>query len=434
MKKSLIITAALLALASCGLKEEFQPVFTGKYPAPEPERYWSDEDFGRITSIADLVSGYTIGQPKVLGSTVIKGTVSTTDRPGNFYKSFYIQDETGGIEIKVGKNGLYNDYLLGQTVYVDCEDLTLGMYGYKSGNYGGMGMAQLGFSDPSGSYETSYMEIPLLIDAHVLRGNPSELHPVTPAVITSASQLPDPKTATQATNKLIGSMVTLKGLTYGNEVFCLLYLDSNQDKKSYTNRVFLSSSNSSDPTCGITTWAMSKEKMTEYLYSGIWDECKVGSGNTNAEYTARDTTTAGDTLLIVGRNCELGETIYVKPDSTVFLGDEWEVGDSLLVKRHWEIGDIITVGSYKGLRGKYDASINGFNGIEKTAYSVSQYFKLGSTDIQIRTSGFCKFCDVEIDPDVLSGRATIDVTGVLTLYQGSFQLVVNNIDDIKVNR
>ena len=383
MKKSLIITAALLALSSCGLKEEFQPVFTGKYPAPEPERYWSDEDFGRITSIADLVSGYTIGQPKVLGSTVIKGTVSTTDRPGNFYKSFYIQDETGGIEIKVGKNGLYNDYLLGQTVYVDCEDLTLGMYGYKSGNYGGMGMAQLGFSDPSGSYETSYMEIPLLIDAHVLRGNPSELHPVTPAVITSASQLPDPKTATQATNKLIGSMVTLKGLTYGNEVFCLLYLDSNQDKKSYTNRVFLSSSNSSDPTCGITTWAMSKEKMTEYLYSGIWDECKVGSGNTYAED---------------------------------------------------EEGNTLTVGSYRGENGLYDASINGFNGIERTAYSVSQYFKLGSTDIQIRTSGFCKFCDVEIDPDVLSGRATIDVTGVLTLYQGSFQLVVNNIDDITVNR
>ena len=383
MKKSLIITAALLALASCGLKEEFQPVFTGKYPAPEPERYWSDEDFGRITSIADLVSGYTIGQPKVLGSTVIKGTVSTTDRPGNFYKSFYIQDETGGIAIKVGKNGLYNDYLLGQTVYVDCEDLTLGMYGYKSGNYGGMGMAQLGFSDPSGSYETSYMEIPLLIDAHVLRGNPSELHPVTPAVITSASQLPNPKTATQATSKLIGSMVTLKGLTYGNEVFCLLYLDSNQDKKSYTNRVFLSSSNSSDPTCGITTWAMSKEKMTEYLYSGIWDECKVGSGNTYAED---------------------------------------------------EEGNTLTVGSYRGENGLYDASINGFNGIERTAYSVSQYFKLGSTDIQIRTSGFCKFCDVEIDPDVLSGRATIDVTGVLTLYQGSFQLVVNNIDDITVNR
>ena len=379
MKKNIILAlSAILAFASC---EEFQPVFTGEYDKPQPQE---PVVMTPNITIADITSYYTKGKPYTfVENLIIGGQISTTDQPGNFYKSFYIQDETGGIEIKVGKNGLYNDYLLGQTIYVDCEDLTLGMYGYKSGNYGGMGMAQLGFSDPSGSYETSYMEIPLLIDAHVLRGNPSELHPVTPAVITSASQLPNPKTATQATSKLIGSMVTLKGLTYGNEVFCLLYLDSNQDKKSYTNRVFLSSSNSSDPTCGITTWAMSKEKMTEYLYSGIWDECKVGSGSTYAED---------------------------------------------------EEGNTLTVGSYRGENGLYDASINGFNGIERTAYSVSQYFKLGSTDIQIRTSGFCKFCDVEIDPDVLSGKATIDVTGVLTLYQGSFQLVVNNIDDITVNR
>lgn len=380
--KPIAIVIAAAAFCSC---DEFGPVFTGKYDEPADERIYTDADFAAQTriTIKELKAMYKDGPVKITDDLVIKGQVTTSDASGNFYKSFYIQDETGGIEIKVGKNGLYNDYLLGQTVYVDCEDLTLGMYGYKSGNYGGMGMAQLGFSDPSGSYETSYMEIPLLIDAHVLRGNPSELHPVTPAVITSASQLPNPKTATQATSKLIGSMVTLKGLTYGNEVFCLLYLDSNQDKKSYTNRVFLSSSNSSDPTCGITTWAMSKEKMTEYLYSGIWDECKVGSGNTYAED---------------------------------------------------EEGNTLTVGSYRGENGLYDASINGFNGIERTAYSVSQYFKLGSTDIQIRTSGFCKFCDVEIDPDVLSGKATIDVTGVLTLYQGSFQLVVNNIDDITVNR
>ena len=382
MKPIYLTLLAAAALAGCNPAEEWGPVF-GLENGSMPEEFHPVRKTANI-SIQDLCKTYTTKYPRAMtGNYIIEGKVISTDQPGNFYKSFYIQDETGGIEIKVGKNGLYNDYLLGQTVYVDCEDLTLGMYGYKSGNYGGMGMAQLGFSDPSGSYETSYMEIPLLIDAHVLRGNPSELHPVTPAVITSASQLPNPKTATQATSKLIGSMVTLKGLTYGNEVFCLLYLDSNQDKKSYTNRVFLSSSNSSDPTCGITTWAMSKEKMTEYLYSGIWDECKVGSGNTNAED---------------------------------------------------EEGNTLTVGSYRGENGLYDASINGFNGIERTAYSVSQYFKLGSTDIQIRTSGFCKFCDVEIDPDVLSGRATIDVTGVLTLYQGSFQLVVNNIDDITVNR
>lgn len=374
MKKIFVYAAALAVLASCGLKEEFEPVFTGKYPAPAPYQVYDDSDFGKIMTIAELAAQYKIGEPMLLGtkgSAVIKGVVSTTDQPGNFYKSFYIQDATGGIEIKAGKNGLYNDYLPGQTVYVDCEGLTLGMYGYKDGSYGGMGMVQLGFSDPSGSYETSYLESPLLIDSHLFRGDPTNLKKVTPYALSSASELPDAKTATQATSKLIGSLVTLKGLTYGKEVFCLLYLDSKKDKSSPENRVFLSSSNNSaDHTCGITTLAMSKEKMVEYIKSGVWDVCKVGSGST-----------------------------YPKDEN----------------------GQYITLGSLKG-DGTYPT-------VEKAAYSVSQYFKLGSTDIQIRTSGFSKFGDLEIPKDVLDGTKKINCTGVLTLYQGSFQVVVNSQAD-----
>lgn len=60
---------------------------------------------------------------------------------------------------------------------------------------------------------------------------------------------------------------------------------------------------------------------------------------------------------------------------------------------------------------------------------MSQYFKLGSTDIQIRTSGFSKFGDLEIPKDVLDGTKKINCTGVLTLYQGSFQVVVNSQAD-----
>ena len=74
-----------------------------------------------------------------------------------------------------------------------------------------------------------------------------------------------------------------------------------------------------------------------------------------------------------------------------------------------------------------------YPGVEKAAYSVSQYFKMGSREIQIRTSGYCKFSDVEIPESVLSGNKTIDVTGILTLYQGSIQFTVNSLDDIKIN-
>ena len=54
--------------------------------------------------------------------------------------------------------------------------------------------------------------------------------------------------------------------------------------------------------------------------------------------------------------------------------------------------------------------------------------------MQIRTSGYCRFADTEIDPAVLSGDKTINVTGILTLYQGRIQVTVNNITDITVNQ
>ena len=428
MKKILTFAAAILALFSCGLKEEFQPVFTGQNQSPEGYKYYTDADFGQIMTIRELVSKYETGKPVKLTSGVIKGVVTTTDRPGNFYKSLYIQDATGGIELKLGKNGLYNDYLVGQTIYVDCADLTLGMYGYKSGNYGGMGMAQLGFADPSGQYETSYLEIPLLIDSHILRGNPAELHPVEPKVITSESELPDGKSATQATDDIVGSLVTLKGLTYGKEVFCLLYLDSNKDKKSYQNRVFLSpSNNEADPTCGITTWAMSKEKMTSYVTSGIWDVCKVGSGNTFDNNPDGTVKTLGSPTV--------KRLYYVAKED--YDQDAYETLVRTLKEKSLNFKNVKSGFATEGLEMDdelglfYDES---YPGIEKAANSISQYFKLGSKEIQIRTSGYCRFCDVEIDPDVLAGKATIDVTGILTLYQGSIQFVVNNISDIKVNK
>ena len=371
MKKLFFIAAAIVALASCeALKEEFTPVFTTEYENPARYKYYTDSDFSRIITIAEVASryqAYVQEHPSARPWTVnedltVAGIVTTTDQPGNFYKSFYIQDETGGMEIKIGKNGLYNDYLPGQKVYVKLTDLTVGMYGYKTGTYGGQGMVQVGFSDPSGEYETSYLETPFLINYHVFRGNPKALDPVEPQVITE-SQLPNGKSDTQATNKYIGSLVTLKGLKYANEAFALLYLDSNKNKKASENRIFLS-----DKTWGITTWAMSENKMKDYLLSGIWDSCLIGNS-----------------------------------------GDQ----------KYGTVGDKKGDGTYPG--------------IEKAAASVSQYFTMGSTEIQLRSSGYSKFADSEIPAEVLSGQKTVNLTGILTIYQGSLQFVVNSLDDIEVN-
>ncbi len=385
VRNILSVAALLVGMTAC---EEFQPVFTGKYENPEHE---AGVSMTATHTIAELAAKYSIGSPWVVDENIIiSGVVSTTDQPGNFYKSFYIQDETGGMEIKIGKNGLYNDYLPGQRIYVDCRELCLGMYGYKSGNYGGIGMVQLGFTDPSGSYETSYLESPLLIDSHVFKAEVGKK--VEPKAI-SESDLPG-KNDTQKNNSNIGRLVTISNLTYGydeldnegevkerEEVFVLLYLDSNKDKKAAENRLFLTGTET-----GVTTWAMSKVRMTEYLYSGIWDDFVVGSGQTLLD--------------------PIGSDKYKYP---LISGSE----DNNPV---------------------YDKENPTYPGIEKAAASVSHYFSTpNGTCIQLRTSGYSKFADTEIDPAVLDGSKKVSITGVLTMYQGSIQMVVNNIDDIQIH-
>lgn len=360
MRKNILFcaAAALAMLCSC---EEWQPVYTLDYDTPEPFAVYTDSDMtadgAAIIDIADLAARYKVGRgPVFIGdNVVIKGKLSSSDRSGNIYKSIYIQDETGGMEIKLGRTSLYNEYHEGETLYVRCEGLTLGMYGFSSSS--GNGMVQLGFADPTGDYETSYFELQELVDQHVFHGEKGS--PVKPAVLTE-SDLPG-KNATVSTCPYLGELVTLKGLRYGNEIFALLYLDSNLDTKQASNRIFLS-----DSQWGVTTWAMTKNKMASYLESGIWDDAEVGSGATR-------------------------------------LG---KVGDK----------------AYKA---------NNYAAIQRAAYSVSQYFKMGKTDIQIRTSGYSRFCDYEIPQDVLDGSRTIDVTGILTLYQGSIQFTLIDYDSIK---
>lgn len=384
MKKifSLVILGA--ALCAC---EEFSPVTTFKYGNPAP---YEPCDYKPNTTIAELVALYPDhGKPiaSMTGGRIIAGRVSTTDQPGNFYKTLYIQDETGGIELKIGKNGLYNDFKEGQMIYVDCDDLALGEYGFKNGNNG---MVQIGFDGEGTDYETAYMELPYIIDNHILRGDPDDIQKVE-SVVIDQYDLPS-AFDDQSTNHNIGKLVTLKNLTYGGfdsygaqEVFALLYLNSNADKKASTNRIFVSGTD-----MGVTTWAMSKEKMTAYLESGIWDHLEVGSGNTSHGFV-------GD--------AKYAYQGYKKDEQGNETWDKDSAGNP----------------------------IKTYPTIERNAYSVSQYFSCGNVSIAIRTSGYCKFADTEIPAEVLDGTKTIDVTGVLTLYEGAIQIVINNIDDIKIN-
>ena len=184
-------------------------------------------------------------------------------------------------------------------------------------------------------------------------------------------------------HELWGKYVTVKGLKYSNEVFALLYPNSNLPHKSGNpeNRVFLSTPQSGavsgfDYTWGIDSWALSKGRYIELIKSGKLDQAEVGSGATRY-----------GTILGTPRQ-------YLSPGRTL---DSFGTDADL---------------TYKDIMIKYAG-----------ANTISQYFKLGSTDIQIRTSGYAKFADEKIDSDIVNGTP-IDVTGILTIYSGSAQFTL----------
>ena len=341
MRKTLysIAIAISFAAVSCA---EWEPVLGNQGIPSEP----AAQTLAVNTTIAELKALYQ-GKPyHVEQDLVIGGQVISSDASGNIYRSLYIQDETGGIEVKIGNSGLYNDYQLGQMIYVKCQGLTVGNYG---------GMLQIGISDPTGDYETAYIDVKSLIAAHVFKG--AKGSPVSPQVVSEAEL----KTALKSSYKspYFGKLVTLNGLTYANEIFVLVYLDSNVDKKASANRLFLS-----DKQWGVTTWAFSANKMKEYLNSGAWDSAKIGnSGDYN----------------------------------------------------HGTVADN---------KGKLVDNA--------AAYAVSQYFKMsGGTEVQVRSSGYAKFADQDIDSAILNG-AKVNLTGILTNYNGAAQFTLIDLDGVKI--
>lgn len=158
---------------------------TENFKDPEPWHEWTQEevvaDGYEMMSIWDFKKNYyhvplgeidangnvgTIVGNRIHGVTItdrvaIQGKVISTDRFGNLYRSLYIQDETGAIEIKVGRTGLYNDYKVGQRIFIKADGLILGNYRF---------MLSLGAQSTDASYSNGFIDLPLEIERTILPG------------------------------------------------------------------------------------------------------------------------------------------------------------------------------------------------------------------------------------------------------------------------
>ena len=117
MKKITFFFIALFTLTFFSCKNELD--------VPPPLSY-----NGKSThTIAQLLAMRTSATFDTLpASMVIKGKVISSDKEGNCYKFLAIQDKTGGIQIQIDNNTLYQKYPVGQTVFVKCKELVLSDY------------------------------------------------------------------------------------------------------------------------------------------------------------------------------------------------------------------------------------------------------------------------------------------------------------------
>lgn len=152
------------------------------------------------TTIAELLAMHDIGTEDSydsipMGSNiVICGYVTTSDEWGNNYKYINIEDETGGIQIKIDNKALYNKYKTGQRVYVKCDGLVLGDYRKLPQ----LGLWANGQMQPIPSFKTYLYLFP--------DGAPLEkFNPIVMTTIPKASDIP---------STMYNRLVRLEGATF----------------------------------------------------------------------------------------------------------------------------------------------------------------------------------------------------------------------------
>ena len=154
---------------------------------------------GNIT-IANLKKLNTIGanDKQITDSLFIEGVVTADDESGNWYKQIVIEDETGGIVVRLNSVGLYNTYPIGRKVYVNLQGLWLGDY---------FGLPQI-----NGAPDTAIAE--LLIPEHLYAGARDQQ--VTPRPVSIGDFNAD----------LVGSLIQLDDVQFVVEDTSRTYADA----------------------------------------------------------------------------------------------------------------------------------------------------------------------------------------------------------------
>lgn len=143
-----LLTAAVAAILFCGCYDRFDaPQKEIDMPAPN-------------ISISALHAFWRGNALTVDEDIIIRGQVTSSDRAGNFYRTFTIVDPTGGAEILAGITDIFNIYPVGSSV-----DILLNGCAIDEQN----GVLQIGL--PAESYDYGnllYLQSKVNLDKHII--------------------------------------------------------------------------------------------------------------------------------------------------------------------------------------------------------------------------------------------------------------------------
>ncbi|MCX6232220.1 MAG: DUF5689 domain-containing protein [Bacteroidetes bacterium] len=158
----LFMMLTVISLSSCKKDIEAPPFIEPHFAMPAG---------AKLKTLAELKAFVGTGSKVIDSNWFVRATVVATDQSGNYYKDIVMQDSTGGIDVKMEKYSIYNDYPLGQVLFIDCKGL------YVSYANGTVSMGYKG--------GTGIVTIPtILVDQHIFR----DLYPgkvPAPVVLTS---------------------------------------------------------------------------------------------------------------------------------------------------------------------------------------------------------------------------------------------------------
>ena len=156
------------------------------------------------------------GDPvKIFSNIILKGYVVSSDKTGNFYKEFYMQDApqnpNAGIKVSLNLNKSYNKFNLGREVYIRLKGLYVGEI--NSGD----GIITIGGKiKPTEDTEIDYISVNQL-SKHIFRTTITE--EITPKKINFASL--------NETN--IGTFIRLENVFFEAKLTGKPYVDPSED-------------------------------------------------------------------------------------------------------------------------------------------------------------------------------------------------------------